>query len=75
MILLLFPDRLAAGLKTLDLSTVVRIHLWEFFRVFYLNLCILTFIAKTVKKAGFAYFKIIQKDDGTTRLAYQICKA
>lgn len=74
MILLLFPDRLAAGLKTLDLSTVVRIHLWEFFSFFYLNLCILTFIAKTVQKAGFAYFKIIQKDDGTTRLAYQICK-
>lgn len=70
----LFPDRLAAGLKTLDLSTVVRIHLWENFSFFYLNLCILTFMAKTGKKAGFAYFKIIQKDDGTTRLAYQICK-
>lgn len=70
----LFPDRLAAGLKTLDLSTVVRIHLWEIFSFFYLNLCVLTFMAKTGKKAGFAYFKIIQKDDGTTRLAYQICK-
>lgn len=70
----LFPDRLAAGLKTLDLSTVVRIHLWEIFSFFYLNLCILTFMAKTGKKVGFAYFKIIQKDDGTTRLAYQICK-
>lgn len=31
-------------------------------------------MAKTGKKVGFAYFKIIQKDDGTTRLAYQICK-
>lgn len=31
-------------------------------------------MAKTVKMAGFAYFKIIQKDDGTKRLAYQICK-
>ena len=29
--MLMFPDRLAAGLKTLDLPTVVRIHLWEFF--------------------------------------------
>lgn len=29
---------------------------------------------KTIEKNGFTYCGIIHKDDGTTRLAYQICK-